>query len=102
MSPLAAALLAVTESLRRCGVGAVRHSPSNALHRLSYDLAGETVGAVAWGEGLFIDPEIGPVLDALIRSHAYLACAHSPESVPLVPTYSPGCSGGYLYTPLED
>ena len=102
MSPLAAALSAVTESLRRCGVAPITFAPSCALHRLEYDLDGDTIAAVGWADGMFVDPDIPPELAALIRSHADLACSAPPTPVPLVPTCPPGCSGRCSHPYLED
>ena len=83
LPPLMAALSAVTDSLRRCGVAAIRHSPSSALHRLEYEHDGDTVAAVGWCDGMFVDPDLPPELVALVRAHAHLACA-APAADPAI------------------
>ena len=81
---LASALAAVTDALRQCGVAVIRHSPAAALHRLSYQHGGDTIAAVGWADGMLVDPDLSPELEALVRAHAHLACA-APAG-PLVPT----------------
>lgn len=83
LSPLVAALAAVTESLRQAGVAVLRLSPSSALHRLEYEHDGETVAAVSWADGMFVDDELSPDVAALVRAHAHLACAAPPVAVPV-------------------
>jgi hypothetical protein len=72
---LASALAAVTDALRQCHVTVIRHSPASALHRLSYEHAGDTVAAIGWADGMFVDPDLPDELAALVRAHAHLACA---------------------------
>jgi hypothetical protein len=72
---LASALAAVTTALRECGVIVNRHSPAAAIHRFDYELGGDTVAAVGWADGLFVDPDLPDELAALVRAHAHLACA---------------------------
>jgi hypothetical protein len=71
---LASALAAVTDALRQCHVAVIRHSPSAALHRVSYEHSGHTVAAVGWADGMFVDPDLPDELAALVRAHAHLAC----------------------------
>ena len=58
---LASALAAVTDALRQYRITVVRHSPAAALHRLSYEHAGDTVAAVSFADGMFVDPDLPPV-----------------------------------------
>lgn len=99
-SPLMTALAAVTEALREYRVHVIRHSAAAALHRLSYDLAGDTVAAVGWCDGMFVDRCLPPELAALVRAHAHLACAAPSAAVPPDPTCSP-CSGECSHPFLE-
>ena len=86
MSPLMAALAAVTESLRRCRVAVIRYSPSSALHRLEYEHDGDTIAAVGWADGLFVDDEVPADVAALVRAHAHLAVSAPSVAVPDVTT----------------
>src|SRR3954451_4144821 len=84
---LAAALAAVTDALRQCRVTVIRHSPASALHRLSYEHAGDTVAAVSFADGMFVDPDLPAEVTGLVRAHAHLAC-----SSPADPFVAPTCS----------
>jgi hypothetical protein len=86
---LAAALAAVTTALRESGVIVNRYSPAAAIHRFDYELTGgETIGAVSWADGMFVDPDLPDELAALVRAHAHLACAVPADQ----PTPSVGAS----------
>jgi hypothetical protein len=65
----------VTDALRQCGVAVIRHSPAAALHRLSYEHLGDTVAAVSFADGMFVDPDLPDEVAALVRAHAHLVCA---------------------------
>jgi hypothetical protein len=81
---LASALAAVTDALRQCRVTVVRHSPAAALHRISYEHGGDTVAAVSFADGLFVDRDLPPEVAGLIRSHAHLAVVAPPPSATFV------------------
>jgi hypothetical protein len=70
----AEALAAVERALGAFGVVPVRHSLGSSLYRLEFDLDGDTVAIVGWGNGLhFVDDELPPELIALIHAFAHLA-----------------------------
>ena len=92
LSPLLAALSAVADALRRSGLAVIRLSPSSALHRLEYELDGDTVAAVSFADGMYVDDEVPPDVAALVRAHAHLACAAPPVNVP-VPVTHPELGG---------
>ena len=72
---LGSALAAVTTALREAGVTVNRYSPAQAIHRFDYEHGGDTVAAVSWADGMFVDPDLADELAALVRAHAHLACA---------------------------
>lgn len=101
LSPLMAALSAVTESLRRCGITLIRLSPASALHHLEFELNGEIIAAVSFADGMFVDDDIPLDVAALVRATAHLACAAPPVPVPVVPRCSPTCIGEHSHPFLE-
>jgi hypothetical protein len=75
------ALRAVERALNALGVTLLRHSLGSSLYRLEYDVAGDSVALVGWGDGLyFVDDELPPEIASLIRAHAHLACAAPVDS----------------------
>jgi hypothetical protein len=96
-----AALAATTAALRECGVTVNPYSAAAALHRLDYVLAGDTVAAVGWCDGMFVDPDLPPEVTALVRAHAHLSCAAAPSPTPLAPACSSGCSGESFHPSSE-
>ena len=84
-SALLSALAAVTDALRQCRITVIRHSPASALHRVSYEQASDTVAAVSWADGMFVDPDLPDVVAALVRAHAHLVCA-APSDPFVAPT----------------
>jgi hypothetical protein len=81
---LTSALAAVTDALRQCRITVMRHSPAAALHRFSYEHAGDTVAAVSFADGMFVDPDLPAEVAGLIRSHAHLAVVAPPASATFV------------------